>query len=62
MNEHHNPWKIISEKPIYDNKWINVTEYDVINPSGGKVFTAKCTSRILRLGLCRLMTNSIHTW
>ncbi|QQL51600.1 NUDIX hydrolase [Mucilaginibacter ginkgonis] len=34
---HHlkeNPWKINSEKVIYDNKWIGLTEYDVTNPSG----------------------------
>lgn len=34
---HHpqeNPWKITSEKPIYNNPWISVTEYQVINPSG----------------------------
>ena len=30
----HNPWKIVSEKEMYDNPWINVTEYQVINPSG----------------------------
>jgi 8-oxo-dGTP pyrophosphatase MutT (NUDIX family) len=29
-----NPWKITSEKEIYDNPWINLTEYQVINPSG----------------------------
>ena len=29
-----NPWKITSEKNIYDNPWISLTEYDVINPSG----------------------------
>ncbi len=31
-----NPWKVLSSKEVYDNKWIRVTEYDVINPSGGK--------------------------
>lgn len=34
---HHpeeNPWQITSEKNIYDNPWINLTEYQVINPSG----------------------------
>ncbi len=34
---HHpeeNPWKITSEKEIYDNPWINLTEFQVINPSG----------------------------
>jgi ADP-ribose pyrophosphatase len=29
-----NPWQITSEKAIYDNQWINLTEYQVINPSG----------------------------
>lgn len=29
-----NPWQIRSEQSVYDNKWINVTEYQVINPSG----------------------------
>ncbi len=29
-----NPWQITSEQNVYDNKWINVTEYKVINPSG----------------------------
>jgi 8-oxo-dGTP pyrophosphatase MutT (NUDIX family) len=36
MNELHNPWQVKGEKRIYDNPWIGVTEYDVINPSGGK--------------------------
>ncbi len=29
-----NPWIITSEKKIYANPWIDVTEYGVINPSG----------------------------
>src|ERR1700761_3129266 len=29
-----NPWQIVSEKIVYDNKWISLTEYQVINPSG----------------------------
>jgi 8-oxo-dGTP pyrophosphatase MutT (NUDIX family) len=36
MNEQHNPWKVLGEKKIYENPWIKVTEFDVINPSGGK--------------------------
>jgi len=34
---HHpedNPWQITSQANVYDNKWINLTEYQVINPSG----------------------------
>lgn len=35
MQQHKNPWTIISSKNLYDNPWINLTEYKVINPSGG---------------------------
>jgi 8-oxo-dGTP pyrophosphatase MutT (NUDIX family) len=31
-----NPWKILSSREAYDNSWIKVTEYGVMNPSGGK--------------------------
>jgi len=36
MNEQHNPWQVIDELKIYDNNWITVTHYNVINPSGNK--------------------------
>ncbi len=36
MNEETNPWKILSEEEKYNNPWIQVTEYGVINPSGNK--------------------------
>lgn len=29
-----NPWQIRSEKKVYDNPWISLTEYGVINPAG----------------------------
>ncbi len=28
-----NPWKIVSQETIYDNPWINVTQYNVLNPA-----------------------------
>jgi 8-oxo-dGTP pyrophosphatase MutT (NUDIX family) len=34
--EENNPWKIIDEQEVYDNNWIRLTHYNVINPSGGK--------------------------
>lgn len=34
--EDHNPWTTLQRKEVYDNNWINVTEHQVINPSGGK--------------------------
>lgn len=29
-----NPWKITGKKEIYQNPWIELTEYQVLNPSG----------------------------
>ncbi|MEM6628312.1 MAG: NUDIX hydrolase [Bacteroidota bacterium] len=29
-----NPWKTLNAKEIYENPWIVLTEYDVINPAG----------------------------
>jgi len=36
MAEHKNPWKTLSGEKKYENQWIDVTEYQVINPSGGQ--------------------------
>jgi 8-oxo-dGTP pyrophosphatase MutT (NUDIX family) len=35
MDEQLNPWRIMNQKTIYENPWINLTEFQVINPSGG---------------------------
>jgi hypothetical protein len=35
MNPEENPWKILDQKNVYENPWIHVTEFKVINPSGG---------------------------
>jgi ADP-ribose pyrophosphatase len=34
MDTTHNPWQIKSSKDIYENKWISLTEHQVVNPSG----------------------------
>ena len=36
MDENFNPWTIIGEKNVYQNPWIGLTEFQVINPSGGR--------------------------
>jgi 8-oxo-dGTP pyrophosphatase MutT (NUDIX family) len=36
MDEQHNPWTILDQKMIYENPWIELTEFQVINPTGGK--------------------------
>jgi len=57
----HNPWKITGQKPVYDNPWINVTEYDVINPSGGKGIYGKVHFKNLAIGIIPL-DKSLNTW
>lgn len=54
VNEQHNPWQIKGEKKIYDNAWINLTEYDVINPSGGKGIYGKVHFKNIAIGIVPL--------
>ena len=54
---HHpeeNPWKIISEKVHYNNPWINVTEYQVINPSGNPGIYGKVHYKNIAIGILPL--------
>lgn len=55
MDEQYNPWKILGEKNIYDNPWIHVTEFDVINPSGGKGIYGKVHFKNHAIGIVHLM-------
>ena len=45
------PWKILAAKEIYENKWIRLTEYDVINPSGGPGIYGKVHFKNLATGV-----------
>ncbi len=54
---HHpeeNPWKITSEKEIYDNPWINLTEYQVISPSGNPGIYGKVHYKNIAIGVLPL--------
>lgn len=57
----NNPWKVIASKPVYDNPWINVTEFDVINPSGGKGIYGKVHFKNLAIGVLPL-DDQLNTW
>ena len=57
MNEYTNPWKISDQKEIYDNAWIHLTEYDVINPSGGKGIYGKVHFKNTAIGIVPLDEN-----
>lgn len=51
MNEQHNPWQIIGRKDQYENPWIKVVEYDVINPGGGKGIYGKVYFKNTAIGI-----------
>lgn len=51
MDVNQNPWKILAEKPVYDNRWIGVTEFDVINPNGGAGIYGKVHFKNLAIGV-----------
>ncbi len=49
--ELQNPWQIISEKEVYANPWISVSEFNVINPSGGNGIYGKVHFRNTAVGI-----------
>jgi len=61
MNEQINPWKVLGEKKIYDNPWISLTEYDVLNPSGGKGIYGKVHFKGYAIGILPL-DEELNTW
>ena len=51
MDSSKNPWQILSDKSVYDNKWISVTEFDVINPGGGRGIYGKIHFKKIAVGV-----------
>jgi ADP-ribose pyrophosphatase len=49
-----NPWKITAEKDIYQNPWIGLTEYQVINPSGNPGVYGKVHFKNMAMGIVPL--------
>jgi len=49
-----NPWHVKSQKEIYDNPWINLTEYQVINPSGNPGIYGKIHFKNFAIGIVPL--------
>ncbi|WP_245729182.1 NUDIX domain-containing protein [Niabella drilacis] len=46
-----NPWSVLDKQDVYDNPWIRVTEYNVINPSGGKGIYGKVHFKNIAIGI-----------
>ncbi|HWD88848.1 MAG TPA: NUDIX hydrolase [Mucilaginibacter sp.] len=54
MHTEENPWQITSEENIYENPWIGLTEYQVINPSGNPGIYGKVHFRNFAIGIVPL--------
>ena len=61
MSLSDNPWHVIGSKAVYENPWISVTEFDVINPSGGAGIYGKVHFKNKALGIIP-MDNEGQIW
>ncbi|MBL7843616.1 MAG: NUDIX hydrolase [Cyclobacteriaceae bacterium] len=57
----HNPWTTLATREVYNNKWIQVTEHDVLNPSGGKGIYGKVHFKNKAIGIIPVDENG-NTW
>ena len=61
MSELENPWKTLGGKKIYENAWIRLDEYDVINPKGGKGIYGKVSFKGAAVGVIPIDEEG-NTW
>ena len=57
LPKQENPWKVLRVVDVYDNAWIKLTAYDVINPSGGKGIYGKVHFKNHAVGVVALDEN-----
>lgn len=57
----NNPWIIKGEKQVYQNPWIALTEYDILNPAGSKGIYGKVHFKNIAVGIMVLDEN-LDTW
>jgi 8-oxo-dGTP pyrophosphatase MutT (NUDIX family) len=56
-----NPWTTLSGEVKYDNRWITVTEYQVINPGGGRGIYGKIHFKNRAIGVIPV-DKDLNTW
>lgn len=59
--EKTNSWTTLSGEVKYDNRWITVTEYQVLNPSGGKGIYGKVHFKNKAIGIIPV-DKALNTW
>jgi 8-oxo-dGTP pyrophosphatase MutT (NUDIX family) len=57
----NNPWIIKGEKQVYENPWIAITEYDVLNPAGNKGIYGKVHFKNTAVGIM-VLDEDLNTW
>src|SRR5688572_5922455 len=60
-DENKNPWTTLSGEDKYDNPWIRVTEFQVINPGGGRGIYGKVHFKNTAIGVMPL-DDELNTW
>ena len=61
MSTNQNPWTVLNSKLEYENPWISVTEYQVLNPSGGKGIYGKVHFKNIAVGVLPIDA-ALNTW
>ncbi len=61
IDENVNPWKILGESNVYENSWIKVTEYKVINPNNGIGIYGQVHYKNIAIGILAL-DKDYNTW
>lgn len=61
IDESHNPWTTRTERKVYDNPWIQVTEYDVLTPAGNPGIYGVVAYKHLAIGIIPV-DEADHTW
>ena len=56
-----NPWITLSSEEKYNNRWISVNEYQVLNPAGGKGIYGKVHFKNKAIGIIPFDENG-NTW
>ncbi len=61
LKPHGSPWGVSSEKAVYDNPWINVTEYQAIAPTGRPALYGKVSFKNRAIGIVPLHADGTVT-
>ena len=56
-----NPWQTLSSEEKYDNNWINVSEHQIINPSGGNGIYGVVHFKNIAIGILPIDEDN-NTW